>query len=77
LTATQQTLEDLQTRAENDYLSKGNEVPGGLAQKIEHFSRKLEIRSTQLDLKMSEKDKINNQYKIDLARYRLLKAEAD
>jgi hypothetical protein len=37
----------------------------------------MEIRSTQLDLKMIEKDKINEQFEADLARYRLLKAEAD
>ena len=77
LIATQHTLERLQTSAENNYLSKGNEVPGGLAQRIEHFSRKMEIRSTQLDLKVIEKDKINEQFEADLARYRLLKAEAD
>ena len=77
LTATQQKLEELHTRAEKTYLSKGNEVPGGLAQRIEHFSRKIEIRSDQLSLKMIEKDKINEQYETDLARYRLLKAETD
>ena len=74
---TQKTLQQLQTSAEENYLSKGNEVPGGLAQKIEHFSRKLEIRNAQLDSKMMEKNKINEQYETDLARYRLLKAEAD
>jgi hypothetical protein len=77
LIATQQTLEGLQTRAEETYLSKGKEVPGGLAQRIEHFSRKMEIRSTQLDLKMMEKDKINEQYELDLARYRFLKADSN
>ena len=77
LAATQQTLEELQTRAEQNYLSQGREVPGGLAQKIEHFARKMELRNAQLELKMTEKDKINDQYEIDLARYRLLKAEAD
>lgn len=77
LMTTQKTLQQLQTSAEENYLSKGNEVPGGLAQKIEHFSRKLEIRNAQLDSKMMEKNKINEQYETDLARYRLLKAEAD
>jgi hypothetical protein len=75
ITTTQQTLDELQTRADENYLSKGREVPGGLAQKIEHFSRKKESRSAQLDSKMLEKEKINEQYEIDLARYRLLKAE--
>jgi hypothetical protein len=77
IAATQQTLDELQTSADEIYLSKGREVPGGLAQKIEHFSRKKESRSAQLDSKMLEKEKINEQYEIDLARYRLLKAEAD
>ena len=77
LVTTQQTLERLQTSAEQNYLSKGYQVPGGLAQKIEHFSRKMEIRSAQLESKLLEKDKINEQYEIDLARYRQLKTETN
>jgi hypothetical protein len=77
LVTTQHTLEGLQDRAEENYLSKGKEVPGGLAQKIEHFTRKMELRSAQLELKIQEKDKINEQYELDLARYRFLKAEAN
>jgi hypothetical protein len=77
LLATQKTLGQLQTSAEQNYLSKGKEVPGGLAQKIEHFTRKMELRGAQLDLKIMEKDKINERYEADLARFRLLKAEAN
>lgn len=77
LIATQQKLEGLQTSAEENFLSKGNEIPGGLAQKIEHFTRKMELRNAQLELKILEKDKINEQYETDLARYRFLKAEAN
>jgi len=77
IATTQQTLDELQASADEIYLSKGNEVPGGLAQKIEHFSRKKDSRRAQLDSKMLEKEKINEQYEIDLARYRLLKAEGD
>jgi hypothetical protein len=77
IVATQRTLDELQTSADENYLSQGKEVPGGLAQKIEHFTRKKESRQAQLDSKMLEKEKINEQYDIDLARYRLLKAEAD
>ena len=77
IVATQQTLDELQASADENYLSRGKEVPGGLAQKIEHFTRKKESRSAQLDSKMLEKEKINEQYEIDLARYRLLKAEAN
>jgi hypothetical protein len=77
IATTQQTLDELQTSADEKYLSQGKEVPGGLAQKIEHFSRKKDSRKAQLDSKMLEKEKINEQYEIDLARYRLLKAEAD
>jgi hypothetical protein len=75
IASNQKTLDELQTSAEQKYLSKGNEVPGGLAQKIEHFTRKIENRGTQLDLKMFEKEKINEQYELDLARYRHLKSE--
>ena len=77
IVTTQQTLDELQASADGIYLSQGREVPGGLAQKIEHFTRKKESRSAQLDSKRLEKEKINEQYEIDLARYRLLKAEAD
>ena len=52
-------------------------MPGGLAQKIEHFSRKIESRTDQLLLKIEEKNKINQQYELDLARYRELKAEEE
>ena len=75
LHSTQKKLDELQTSAEENYLSKGNEVPGGLAQKIEHFTRKIELRDAQLQLKMLEKEKINAQYEADLARYRHLKTE--
>ncbi len=71
--ATQQQLDRLQTSADEIYLSKGKEVPGGLAQKIEHFTRKIENRSGQLEAKMAEKSKINKQYRVDLARFRELK----
>lgn len=75
ITSTSQTLDELQTRAEKNFTSKGNDVPGGLAQKIEHFTRKIENRNAQLELKMFEKGKINEQYELDLARYRFLKSE--
>jgi hypothetical protein len=73
LVTTQQQLDELEISAKQFYLAQGLEIPGGLAQKIEHFSRKMEIRNSQLELKMLEKDKLNEQYEIDLARYRLLK----
>jgi hypothetical protein len=73
--STQQQLDQLQTSADEIYLSKGKEVPGGLAQKIEHFTRKVENRSGQLEAKMAERSKINNQYRVDLARFRELKVE--
>ena len=75
--STQETLADLQQGADEKYLSKGQEVPGGLAQKIEHFTRKIESRRNQLSLKIEEKAKINQQYELDLARFRELKAEAE
>ena len=72
---TQQRLDELQGNADALYLSKGNEVPGGLAQKIEHFTRKLENRNAQLASKLAEQEKINQQYEKDVARFRELKAE--
>jgi hypothetical protein len=75
IAGTEQQLQQLQTSADEVYLSQGKEVPGGLAQKIEHFTGKLESRYAQLELKMAEKDKINEQYALDLARYRELTTE--
>jgi hypothetical protein len=58
--------------ANQQYTSKGEEVPGGLAQNIEESTRKLSNREKQLSLKLGEKFKIEEQYKIDIARFRLL-----
>ena len=73
--STQEKLDQLQQNADESYLSKGKEVPGGLAQKIEHFTRKIESRNEQLLQKLDEKARINAQYEADLERYRLLKAQ--
>lgn len=74
---TQTKLSELEATAEEIYTSKDKEIPGGLAQKIEHFSRKIESRTDQLLLKIEEKNRINQQYELDLARYRELKAEGE
>jgi hypothetical protein len=71
--ATQKTLDILEASAAENFTAKGEEVPGGLAQKIEHFTRKLENRNKQLGLKILEKDKINQQYELDVARFRELR----
>jgi hypothetical protein len=69
---TKERLARLETNAETLYLSKGLEVPGGLAQNIEHFTKKLDARKDQQQLKQVEKDKINQQFARDLLRYRSL-----
>jgi hypothetical protein len=76
ITSTQETLAELETSADQNYTSKGKEIPGGLAQKIEHFSRKIESRTDQLLLKVEEKDRINQQFELDLARFRELKSQS-
>ena len=75
--STQTKLAELEATAEVNYTAKDKEVPGGLAQKIEHFSRKIENRTDQLLLKMEEKNRINEQYEQDLARFRELKSEEE
>ena len=77
INTTQERLDELQRNADALYLSKGKEVPGGLAQKIEHFTRKLENRNAQLSSKLAEQEKINQQYEKDVARFRELKAETN
>lgn len=73
--ATTEKLSSLETTAVNQYTSRGTEIPGGLMQNIEFFTRKKSMREKQLELKETEKRKINQQYEIDIARYRFLKEE--
>ena len=77
ITGTAEKLQVLQQNADTNYLSKGKEVPGGLAQKIEHFTRKIENRTAQLNQKELEKAKIMEKYDLDLARFRLLTSEQE
>jgi hypothetical protein len=73
ITITDEKLANLENIAKKQYTSKGQEIPGGLAQNIEFFTRKKGIREQQLKLKETEKRKIIQQYEVDLARYRFLK----
>ena len=74
LEGTQGQLDKLTHHAQTSYIVKGKEVPGGLAQKIEHFQRKIENRSAQLEAKKEEKYKISEKYSQDLERFQLLKS---
>ncbi len=75
IATTEERLIGLEDKADLHYRSKDKEVPGGLAQNIEHFTRKVFNRKEQLRLKEEEKRKISEQFELDLARYRLLKAQ--
>ena len=75
--STQGTLDGLTDRAQEAYISKSKEIPGGLAQKIEHFERKIESRDAQLQLKQAEKEKVTQKYKVDLERFRLLRSASN
>ena len=72
IAATEERLIRLNNTAEQQYISQGKEVPGGLAQNIEEATRKLKNREKQLSLKLGEKFKIEAQYEVDVARFRLL-----
>jgi hypothetical protein len=74
---TQGKLDGLTNRAQAAYISKGKEVPGGLAQKIEHFERKIESRDAQLQLKQADKEKVRHKYEVDLERFRLLRSASN
>jgi hypothetical protein len=73
LATTEERLLRFENLAEQQYTSKGEEIPGGLAQNIEESIRKINNRERQLALKLGEKFKIEAQFEIDLARFRLLK----
>ena len=77
IATTEQKLRELENTADRLYTSQGKDVPGGMAQKIEHFERKVENRRAQLAQKEAEKAKINEKYDIDLARYRVLRSSAN
>ncbi len=73
LATTEERLLRFENLADQQYTSKGEEIPGGLAQNIEESIRKINNREKQLALKLGEKFKIEAQFEIDLARFRLLK----
>jgi len=75
ISITQDRLLRLETDAKQQYTSKGREVPGGLAQNIEESIRKIDNREKQLQVKLEEKYKIQGQFEIDVARFRLLHSE--
>ncbi|MFB3058394.1 MAG: hypothetical protein ACE1ZB_01530, partial [Gammaproteobacteria bacterium] len=72
IASTQDRLLRLEGNAKQQYTSKGREVPGGLAQNIEESIRKIDNREKQLQVKLEEKYKIQGQFEIDVARFRLL-----
>ncbi len=72
IASTQDRLLRLEGDAKRQYTSKGREVPGGLAQNIEESIRKIDNREKQLQVKLEEKYKIQGQFEIDVARFRLL-----
>ena len=69
---TSKKLDEFESLADKNYISKGLPVPGGLAQNIEVLNRKNFIREKQLRNRLSEKNTIETQYEIDLARFRTL-----
>lgn len=75
IASTQDRLSRLEADAKQRYTSQGREVPGGLAQNIEESIRKIDNREKQLQLKLEEKYKIQGQFEIDIARFRLLHSE--
>ena len=77
IAGTQEKLDALQANADAAYVSKGKEIPGGIQQKIEHFTRKIENRSAQLAAKQAEREKIRSKYETDLERYRSLKSASN
>ena len=70
--STQQKLDGMMKSADRNYISQGKEIPGGLAQKIEHAQRKIASRNEQLRAKEQEKAKIREKYEQDLQRFQIL-----
>ncbi len=72
IATTEKKLTKLQKQADDAYLSKGKQVPGGLAQRIEHFTRRITNRHKQLEHKNNEVNKLTQQFDANLSRYREL-----
>jgi hypothetical protein len=70
--AEESKLRDLQDRAKATYTDKGKDIPGGLAQNIEYSLVKIANHKEHLQLKLEERDKIEQQYIDDLERFRVL-----
>lgn len=68
----QEKLQQLEKRAQTQYINANKAVPGGLAQNIEYFNEKILNKQKQLELKIEEKARIKEQYANDLVRYREL-----
>jgi hypothetical protein len=77
ITSTEQKLAELEKTADQLYTSQGKEIPGGMAQKIEHFTRKIDNRKAQLAQKETEKQKIHQKYDLDMARFRELTSKTN
>ncbi len=71
----QERLEVLEGHAKTLYVSKGLQVPGGLAQNIEILTRANVNRQERLQQRLIEKNKILARYQKDLTRYRILTGE--
>ncbi len=71
----QDKLQELEQRAQTQFISKDKAVPGGLAQNIEYFHEKILNKQKQLELKIEEKSRIKQQYAKDLLRYRELSGQ--
>ena len=72
IVTSKERLARLESNAQTLYAAKGLEVPGGLAQNIEHLTSKIDSQKYQHQRKQVEKDKINQQFTLDLERYRSL-----
>ena len=72
MAGTSEKLDRFESLADDNYIAKGLPVPGGLAQNIEVLTRKNFIREKQLRNRLGEKNMIETQYEIDLARWRTL-----
>ena len=70
--AEESKLSDLQSRAKTTYTDKGKDIPGGLAQNIEYSQDKIANHKEHLQLKLDERDRIEQQYIDDLERFRIL-----
>lgn len=74
LTSAKSKLADLNAQADRDFRSKNQEVPGGLQQKIEQFSKTIASTNENIQQSKRQRAEVETNFQQNLLRFRNLKS---